>query len=391
VKIWINLLKKIYLNAQSQVVLNASTEEAIDSKFEKNDSDPEEGSRTPDSQDNDTESDSAFEKKETLWKPGLMSFTTTPPQATTEPQFGTRLFTRLEAATQKVSIQTLLLVGQYVWGGCGDVTLAVWDIRTGTKIGCRQAHKGRIFSMLLVGDKVWTGSDDNKIRIWNLHVSLFKEVPNIFRVSCLMEYLNDIWCGSLDSCIRIIDSKTFKVKKELAVGLSIRHLFKYRSQVWICTDENVIRINAETYVGVDTLEGARINCIVNAGGTRIWGCSSDSTIRCWNADTGELVRTIRGHSGHVFSLLAINNFVWSGGWDKSIKIWNARTFQLVSELKGNNDVVSSMILVRNKLDIPKQNKDNRSQKSKPKNFNCVVKEIYSAWSGAWDGTICVWV
>eukprot|EP01121_Diplochlamys_sp_Union-15-3_P001087 TRINITY_DN10949_c0_g2_i1.p1 TRINITY_DN10949_c0_g2~~TRINITY_DN10949_c0_g2_i1.p1 ORF type:complete len:308 (+),score=34.97 TRINITY_DN10949_c0_g2_i1:50-973(+) len=158
-------------------------------------------------------------------------------------KFAKRLFMKIESG--KVGIHTLLKVGQTIWGGFIDGTLAVWDIRTGLEIGRRQAHKGRIFSMLLVGDKVWTGSDDNKFRIWTLFVTLYKEVPNIFRASCLMEYMNDIWCGYLDGCIRITDSKCFKMKKELTIGFSVRHLSKHKNQVWICTDDNVIRLNAQ--------------------------------------------------------------------------------------------------------------------------------------------------
>ena len=54
--------------------------------------------------------------------------------------------------------------------------------------------------------------------------------------------------------------------------------------------------------------------------------SSDESIKIWNIDTGECIRTLTGHTNSVYSLqLLANNKLASGSSDATIKIWNVDT------------------------------------------------------------------
>mmetsp|Transcript_4072 Transcript_4072/g.4490 ORF Transcript_4072/g.4490 Transcript_4072/m.4490 type:complete len:364 (+) Transcript_4072:29-1120(+) len=295
------------------------------------------------------------------------------------PPFGFRLFKELEPLKPKEGVHTLTTVGQYVWGGGLDGTLTIWDARTGRNLGSRQAHKGRIFAMFLVNNHVWTAADDNKVKIWNLHGSLAQDLL-LFngRVACASHFGDEVWFGFLGSCIRIVDTKTLTVKKDIDLKKVVRHIFKHKDLVWICTDEHITRINVKTHIIVDVLDQGRVNHLVYAGNNRVWGASSDSSITVWDAETGKQITTCGGHTGHVFSLLAAGGFVWSGGWDGKILVWDATTMKTERTLELDKDVVSAIILVPVKAVVS----DDEAHKE---------IEIFTVWSAAWDGNVCVWL
>jgi WD40 repeat protein len=69
--------------------------------------------------------------------------------------------------------------------------------------------------------------------------------------------------------------------------------------------------------------------------------SFDKTIKVWNLHTGELKRTLEGHSHEVYCV-AISpdgqTFV-SGSLDKTLKVWNLHTGELKRTLEGHSHEV----------------------------------------------------
>jgi WD40 repeat protein len=69
--------------------------------------------------------------------------------------------------------------------------------------------------------------------------------------------------------------------------------------------------------------------------------SPHRTVTVWNAETGKLVATLRGHTGHIFAL------AWSpdgktlatGADDNLVILWDARSGQARSTLKGHSSRV----------------------------------------------------
>ena len=74
--------------------------------------------------------------------------------------------------------------------------------------------------------------------------------------------------------------------------------------------------------------------------------SSDNTIKIWNLSTGELIRTLSGHSDGVYSI-AISpegRILASGSEDKTIKIWNLATSELIRTLSGHSSGILSVAI-----------------------------------------------
>jgi WD40 repeat protein len=62
------------------------------------------------------------------------------------------------------------------------------------------------------------------------------------------------------------------------------------------------------------------------------GCD-DSAVRLWDATTGELLRTLRGHTDRVYSVSFGNGMLASASWDTTARIWDVRTGETRHELR----------------------------------------------------------
>jgi WD40 repeat protein len=51
----------------------------------------------------------------------------------------------------------------------------------------------------------------------------------------------------------------------------------------------------------------------------------DKTVKIWDANTGECLKTLKGHSDHVVSVAYSpdGTKIISGSWDGTTKIWDA--------------------------------------------------------------------
>ena len=72
--------------------------------------------------------------------------------------------------------------------------------------------------------------------------------------------------------------------------------------------------------------------------------SWDTTIRLWNATTGECIRTFRGHTDwvHAISVLADSKHFISGSDDRSIKLWNVGSDDCIRTFTGHTSFVKAV-------------------------------------------------
>lgn len=67
--------------------------------------------------------------------------------------------------------------------------------------------------------------------------------------------------------------------------------------------------------------------------------SYDTSIKIWNTDTGNLIRTLNGHTMGVKALAFDDQKCISGGLDATIKVWNWRTGECISSYPGHREGV----------------------------------------------------
>ena len=87
-----------------------------------------------------------------------------------------------------------------------------------------------------------------------------------------------------------------------------------------------------------------IKKIVELKDYRIVSGSGDSSIKIWDAVTGNLINTLNGHTHSVWSVCysSDNKRIVSGSYDNSIKIWDSETGSLINTLNGHINSVWSV-------------------------------------------------
>ena len=72
-------------------------------------------------------------------------------------------------------------------------------------------------------------------------------------------------------------------------------------------------------------------------------------IKIWDLNTGQCVKTLRGHEHYVISVIELNGgylasgSAASGSADGSIKIWDIKNGQCVKTLRGHAGTVTQLI------------------------------------------------
>jgi F-box/WD-40 domain protein MET30 len=70
--------------------------------------------------------------------------------------------------------------------------------------------------------------------------------------------------------------------------------------------------------------------------------SYDTTVKIWNTDTGQLIRTLTGHKMGIKSLIFDDQKLITAGLDSTIKVWNWRTGECISSYTGHREGVISV-------------------------------------------------
>ncbi|MCL1468869.1 WD40 repeat domain-containing protein [Argonema galeatum] len=90
----------------------------------------------------------------------------------------------------------------------------------------------------------------------------------------------------------------------------------------------------------------RRNILASGGYDDISTDGREGTIKLWNLDNGQLLRTLTGHTDEVRAIASSpdGNILASGSHDNTIKLWNPNNGQLLRTLTGHSDWVASVAI-----------------------------------------------
>lgn len=99
---------------------------------------------------------------------------------------------------------------------------------------------------------------------------------------------------------------------------------------------------------IRSLEGHsdRVICVSIIDESKVVSGSWDGSLKVWNIDNGECVQTIRAHSHYIECLTVVNKSkILSGSWDKTLKVWNIHTGQCIQILQGHSGDIYCVQLI----------------------------------------------
>lgn len=220
---------------------------------------------------------------------------------------------------------------------CGeDMTVRLWSTRTGELIRTIAGHEAATLGVDFSYDGRWLAScsEDKTVRIWDarsgaaLHV-LKGHNSAVWTVAFSPDSALLASCSN-DEQVKIWDANNWREVRSLSghnnvvVGID----FSYDSQrLASCSFDKTICL-WDVHTG-SRLCRLRYTDIVygvawSPDGVLLASCSADGAICLWNVDSGQLVQTLTGHDGAVWTVdfSADGRLLVSGSEDGSLKLWD---------------------------------------------------------------------
>ena len=120
--------------------------------------------------------------------------------------------------------------------------------------------------------------------------------------------------------------------------LIVTAIYSRSARIWDAnTGQSVRELQGHT--------GAVTSAVFSPDGKLIVTASGDGTARIWDASTGQSVRELRGHTSDVFSAAFSpdGKHIVTASHDNSARVWDAGTGQGVQELRGHTRSVTSAV------------------------------------------------
>ncbi|NEN92807.1 MAG: protein kinase, partial [Okeania sp. SIO3H1] len=220
--------------------------------------------------------------------------------------------------------------------GSDDKIIRLWNLKTGQLLHKFLGHTAEVYAIAITADgrRIFSGGDDRTILAWNLQK---KTIADRFYSYSGSPYSHR--GGAILSVAISPDNET-------VISGSADHtikLWNQRNGELLCRlHEHLDKVFCVTYAKVNNIGTAK-----NHPQNQIFASSSaDSSIKIWQADTCVSLKTLRGHSGGVYSIAFTSDAqaIASGGADQTIRLWDVRTGELLNIFRGHSRAVLSVAI-----------------------------------------------
>ncbi len=222
--------------------------------------------------------------------------------------------------------------GTWIVSASADATLKVWDVATGAELRTLTGHGDRVNSCAVTrdGTQIISASFDGTAKAW--HATGTAERPFTSHTGSVNACAIDaegswVVTASADETLKVWDA---------ANGAELRTLAGHATMF----DETpVVRdppAADDKGAGFQRITNPVNGCAVSPDGSWIVSASADTTLKLWNASTGEVLRTLAGHRGGVLGCAVSPDGSWivSASADTTLKLWNASTGEVLHTLGG---------------------------------------------------------
>lgn len=224
------------------------------------------------------------------------------------------------AKTQPLAIRSVAFCanGQRLAVGCESGAIHLFDADAGHWSQTVTDHQGAIRAITTSEDgKLITGSADRRVLVWN--------APSQWRLERVIGGLKEP--GVLVDRVLSVDFSRDGQRLATGGGVPSR---SSELKIWNVASGQLMREFPEAHS--ETVFAVRFSPVSN----QLASAAGDRFIKIFDTDSGETVRTLAGHAGHVLSLSwqADGKALVSGGSDNLLKLWDTASGVPLRTMKG---------------------------------------------------------
>ena len=237
----------------------------------------------------------------------------------------------------------------------GNAALMLWDLAKGDAANSTaqilEGHRAPVsqISFSPDGKSLVSASGDATLRLWRTRDGALIQTLKGHDSAVLTAHFSPdgstLFSGSADKTVRSWDIRSLQLPTDSAYSLSLNSADRTLALAgW----DGSIRIwNRDKLQLLKSWEGHKtpVSALVySPDGSLLVSGSNDPTIKLWDAKTGELVRSLTGHKARINSLSfsPTDNLLLSGSDDQTLRLWNLTDGQMIRSFSTAPDSASSV-------------------------------------------------